>query len=37
LNTLPKSSSFNPRPKPNMIRANMIGAILVTISNDFPL
>ena len=37
LNTLPKSSSFNPRPKPSMIRANMIGAILVTISNDFPL
>ena len=32
LNTLPKSSSFNPRPRPNIIKAKIIGAILVTIS-----
>ena len=37
LNILEKSSSFNPRPKPNIIKANMIGAILVTISKDSPL
>ena len=36
LNTLPKSSSFNPRPKPNIIKAKIIGAILVTISKVFP-
>ena len=37
LNTLPKSSSFNPRPKPNIIKAKIIGAILVTISKVSPL
>ena len=31
-NTLLKSSSFNPRPKPNIINAKIIGAILVTTS-----
>ena len=35
-NTLPKSSSFNPRPKPSIIKANIIGAILVTISKVSP-
>ena len=35
-NTLPKSSSFNPRPKPSIIKANMIGAIFVTISKSSP-
>ena len=34
LNTLVKSSNFNPRPKPNIIKANMIGAIFVTISKS---
>ena len=32
LNTLVKSSSFRPKPKPNIIKANMIGAIFVTTS-----
>ena len=36
-NTLVKSSNFNPRPKPNIIKANMIGAILVTISTVLPV
>ena len=36
LNTLPKSSSFNPRPKPNIIKAKIIGAIFVTISKVLP-
>ena len=31
-NTLVKSSTFNPKPKPNIINASMIGAIFVTIS-----
>ena len=36
-NTLVKSSSFKPKPKPNIINANIIGAIFVTISKIFPL
>ena len=32
LNTLVKSSNLKPKPRPNIIKANMIGAILVTIS-----
>ena len=31
-NTLVKSSTFKPKPKPNIINASMIGAIFVTIS-----
>jgi len=30
------NSSFNPRPKPNIIKAKIIGAILVTISKVLP-
>ena len=37
LNTLVKSSSFRPKPKPNIIKANMIGAIFVTTSKVLPL
>ena len=32
INTLVKSLSVNPNPRPSMIRANAIGAIFVTIS-----
>ena len=32
LNTLVKSSTFKPNPRPNIINASIIGAIFVTIS-----